>query len=149
MFVPERVTTLTIAPDEMPYSAEYWFASTTYSRTASSEKPPRDDETIVSSLLTPSTRYELLRLSWPAVLTPPPPTPVTPGVMLARSRKLRVTSGIESRSLRVTVRPSVFLVVSTSGAAATTCTVSLTAATCSRMSMRGSCPVVSVRPERL
>src|SRR5437016_8162083 len=57
LFVPERVTTLTIAPDEIPYSAENWLASTIYSRTDSSEKPPRDDETIVSSLLTPSTRY--------------------------------------------------------------------------------------------
>ena len=120
-----------------------------YSRTASSEKPPRDEDTIVSSLLTPSTRYELLRLSWPAVLTPPPPTPVTPGVILAKSRKFLVTSGSESRSLRVTVVPIVFFVTSTSGAAAVTSTVSLTDATCSVMSMRGSWPVVSVIPLRL
>src|SRR5207237_1512621 len=101
LFGPERVTTLIIAPDEMPYSAENWLASTMYSRTDSSENPPRELETIVSSLLTPSTRYELLRFNCPAVFTPPPPTPVTPGVMFARSRKLRVTSGIESRALRV------------------------------------------------
>src|SRR3954454_24906851 len=93
LFVPDRVTTLTIAPDETPYSAANWFASTTYSRTASSEKPPRELDTSVLSLLTPSIRKELLRLSWPDVLTPPPPTPVTPGVMFARSRKLRVASG--------------------------------------------------------
>src|SRR3954466_4550080 len=90
LLVPDRVTTLPIAPDETPYSAANWFATTTYSRTAPREKPRVELGASVLSLLTPSIRNELLRLSWPDVLTPPPPTPVTPGVMFARSRKLRV-----------------------------------------------------------
>ena len=43
----------------------------------------------------------------------------------------------------------VFFVVSTSGAEAITSTDSRTDATCSVMSMRASCPVVSVMPLRL
>jgi hypothetical protein len=40
-FVPERVITVTTAPDASPYSALNWLAMTANSRTASSEKPPR------------------------------------------------------------------------------------------------------------
>ena len=61
--VPERVTTLTMAPDASPYSAENWLAMTTYSRTASIERPPRGLASTLLSLLTPSMRYELLRFN--------------------------------------------------------------------------------------
>ena len=61
LFVPARVTTLTMAPDASPCSAVNWLAMTTYSRTASIERPPRGLARMLLSLLTPSMRYELLR----------------------------------------------------------------------------------------
>ena len=56
LLVPERVTTLTIAPDDCPYSAAELLATTMNSLIASTEKPPRCPATESSSLLRPSTR---------------------------------------------------------------------------------------------
>jgi hypothetical protein len=52
--VPERVTTLMIAPDACPYSAEYWLDITWYSPIASGEKSPRKSFTASRSFETPS-----------------------------------------------------------------------------------------------
>ena len=101
----------------MPYSALNWFAITANSRTASSEKPPREVATVVSSLLVPSIRKLLLRLVCPAASTLLLllPTIATPGDIAARLEKLRPFSGSVSSSVRVMVFDSVLLVVSTSG----------------------------------
>ena len=109
--MPERVTTLTMAPDAMPYSALNWFVMTANSRTASSEKPPREVATVVSSLLVPSIRKLLLRLVWPAASTLLllSPTIATPGDIVARLAKLRPFSGSVSSSVRVMVFESVLL----------------------------------------
>ena len=131
--VPERVTTLTMAPDAMPYSALNWLAITANSRTASSEKPPREVATVVSSLLVPSIRKLLLRLVWPAASTLLLllPTIATPGDIAARLEKLRPFSGSVSSSVRVMVFDSVLLVVSTSGDCPVTVIVSDTVASLS------------------
>ena len=144
--MPERVTTLTMAPEAMPYSAENWLAMTANSRTASSEKPPRWLATRVSSLLAPSTRKLLLRVVCPAAWIPPPPTPAMPGVRFASEAKFRPASGSVSSSARVTVVPSVFLLVSTSGAAPVTVTVSSTDASLSATLTVASWPIVKREP---
>jgi hypothetical protein len=73
----------------------------------------------------------LLRVVWPAALTPPPPTPAMPGASVARPAKFLPASGNESSWLRVTDVPSAFFVVSTSGDSPVTVTDSSTVATCS------------------
>jgi hypothetical protein len=81
-------------------------------------------------------------------LTPPPPTPAIPGDSVARPAKFRPASGSVSSVLRVTVVPSVFRVVSTSGDSPVTVTVSDTVATCRVMLTVASWPVVNVNPLR-
>ncbi len=78
--MPERVTTLTMAPDDWPYSALKLFETTMNSLIASTENPPRCPATESSSLLRPSIRNVLLRVSWPADEMPLPAVLVTPGV---------------------------------------------------------------------
>ena len=72
VLVPDRVTTLTITPDDCPYSAPKLFETTMNSLIASTEKPPRWPATESSSLLKPSIRKVLLRVSWPDEEMPPP-----------------------------------------------------------------------------
>ena len=73
---------------------------------ASTEKPPRWPATESSSLLRPSIRNVLLRVSWPADEMPLPAVLVTPGVSCASVAKLRPAIGSSSISLVVMVVPS-------------------------------------------
>ena len=82
---------------------------------ASTEKPPRCPATESSSLLSPSIRNVLLRVSWPAEEMPLPAVLVTPGVSCASVAKLRPAIGSSSISVVVMVVPSAERVVSTSG----------------------------------
>ena len=124
LLVPERVTTLTIAPDDWPYSALKLFETTMNSLIASTEKPPRWPATESSSLLKPSIRNVVLRVSWPADEMPLPAVLVTPGVSWASVAKLRPAIGSSSISLVVMVVPSAERDVSTMGTSAVTVTAS-------------------------
>jgi hypothetical protein len=88
---------LTIPPVVRPYSAanELWI--TWYSATASCEKVERTDPTAGSLLSSPSTRMLFDLGLWPLIDSPDveaapvcgPRSAVTPGVVNAKSRKLR------------------------------------------------------------
>ena len=137
-----------MAPDDWPYSALKLLETTMNSLIASTEKPPRCPATESSSLLSPSIRNVLLRVSWPADEMPLPAVLVTPGVSWASVAKLRPAIGSSSISLVVMVVPSADRVVSTSGNSAVTVTASCSAATRNVSVSVISCATFNTRSDR-
>src|SRR5262252_11029866 len=110
VFVPDLVETLTAAPGERPYSAEYGLVTTLNSWIASTDGR---DTCVVSSwtfsemllLSTPSRRKLFCSARAPCTLIPPvrpndvpPPcsvyrSPCTPGTSDSKSSQLRIASG--------------------------------------------------------
>ena len=115
---------------------------------ASTEKPPRWPATEPSSLLSPSIRNVLFRVSCPDEEMPAPAVLVTPGVSCDNVAKLRPAIGSSSIVAVVIVVPSADRDVSTTGVSAVTVIASSSVPMRRAITTRASCATVSVMSDR-